>query len=181
MAPNVCRGGFPVRHFVHNYTHDSKTKGHIRTFYLSNNFSSIGDTCHLGQSCVRDTIVKLWIQTCIATTFWCDVLCILALVTRKLQVIVCGHSTQRMTALLLEMSIFCVRAGCEIRMASYASKHTLQSLSDEPFLHIQCTQTHRLKTSCHMWTFSILNDCYIIGDILCVVQLHQRSDWRGMA
>ena len=38
-----------------------------------------------------------------------------------------------MTALLLEISIFCVRAGCEIRMESYASKHALQFLSDKPF------------------------------------------------
>ena len=31
------------------------------------------------------------------------------------------------------------RAGCEIRMASYASKHALQSLSEKLFLRIMCT------------------------------------------
>ena len=48
-----------------------------------------------------------------------------------------------------------VRTGCEIRTASFASKHALQSLSKKPFLRIQCTKTHNLY---HMWTFSI--SCY---------------------
>ena len=55
-------------------------------------------------------------------------------------------------------------------MARYASKRALQSLSNKPFLHIQCTQTHNLKPSGHIWMFSISNNCNIIGDILCVVQ-----------
>ena len=46
----------------------------------------------------------------------------LTLVTQKLQ-FVCGRSTYQMTALLSEMYIFCVRAGCETWMVSYASKH----------------------------------------------------------
>ena len=32
-----------------------------------------------------------------------------------------------------------VRAGCEIQMASYASKHASHSLSDKPLLPLQCT------------------------------------------
>ena len=79
-------------------------------------------------------IGELWIQTRIETTLRYVVLCILRLVTQKLQ-IVCGHFTYQMTVLLSEMSIFFVRAGCEIQMASYASKHALQSLSDKSFLH----------------------------------------------
>ena len=39
----------------------------------------------------------------------------------------------------------CVRARCEIRMVSYTSKHAMQSLSDKPFLRIQCTKTHNSK------------------------------------
>ena len=41
---NTCCG-FPVRHFVHNYTHNLKTKGAtcITMFYLSNDYSTIGD------------------------------------------------------------------------------------------------------------------------------------------
>ena len=46
--------------------------------------------------------------------------CVLILVTQKLQV-ACGHFTYRMAALLLEMSIFCIRAGCQIQLASYGS------------------------------------------------------------
>ena len=74
-------------------------------------------------------------QTPIATTFRYDILCVLTLVTPKQQV-VCGRSTFRMTALLSEMSIICVRAGYEVRMASYASKHASQSLSDKPFFYV---------------------------------------------
>ena len=62
-----------------------------------------------------------------------DILCVLTLVTRKLQV-VCRRSRYRMTVLLSKMSIFCLSTRCEIRMARYASKHSLQSLSDKPFL-----------------------------------------------
>ena len=77
-----------------------------------------------------DTIAKLWIQTSIETTLQYVILCVLTLVNQKLQV-VCGCSTYRMTALLLEMYIFHVRAGCEIWMVSYASKYASQSLSDK--------------------------------------------------
>ena len=59
----------------------------------------------------------LWVQTRNVTTFRYNILCILTLVTRKLQV-VCWRSTYPMTALLSEMSIFSVRAGCKLRMAS---------------------------------------------------------------
>ena len=65
--------------------------------------------------------------------------------------------------LLSETSIFCVRAGCEIWMVNYSSKHALQSFSNKH------TYMHNLKTSGHIWRFSILNDCYIIRVILCVV------------
>ena len=56
--------------------------------------------------------------------------CAYTLLTRILLVI-CGRSTYQMTALLSEMSIFCVRTGCEIWMASHASKHASQSLSNK--------------------------------------------------
>ena len=83
------------------YTHNSKTNGRIRTFYLSNNYSTIGDIYSLGQCCMRDVIGEF--------------------TTRKLQVVY-RHSIYRMTILLSGMSILCVRAGCKIRMASYGSK-----------------------------------------------------------
>ena len=114
-------------------------------------------------------IGELWIQTRIAiATFRYVTLCLLALVARKLQVI-CRSSTYCMNALLSEMSIFCVRTGCKVRKASHASKHAFPI---GHFAYIQCTWTCNSKTSDHdMWTFSILNDCYIIGDILCVVRV----------
>ena len=49
------------------YTHNSKTKGCITTLYLLNNRSTIRDIYSLGQSCMHDTICKIWIQTCTTT------------------------------------------------------------------------------------------------------------------
>ena len=56
---NRHHGGFPVRYYVRNYRNNSITKGGIRTFYLSNDCSTIGDISSLGLSCMRDTISKL--------------------------------------------------------------------------------------------------------------------------
>ena len=50
-------------------------------------------------------------------------------------------------------------------MASYASKHALQSLSNKPFVR---TYTHKTWNFWSWWMFSISNDCYIVRDILCV-------------
>ena len=87
-----------------------------------------------------DTIGELWIQSCIAITFPYVILCLLIPVARKLLVIY-ECPTDRVTA-LLEMSIFCVRAGFEIQTASYAFEHILQSLFDKLFLCIQCILRH---------------------------------------
>ena len=81
---------------------------------------------------MRDTIGELWTQIRIATTFGYDILGVLTLVKRKLQV-ARGRSTQRTTALPSEMCILCVRVGLEMQVASYASKHASQSLSNRPF------------------------------------------------
>ena len=55
-------------------------------------------------------------------------------------------------------------------MVRYASKCAWLSLSDKTFLRIQCSRTYNLKSSGHMWKFTIFNDFYVIQDILCVVQ-----------
>ena len=117
---------------------------------------------------MQDTINELRIQTHIATTFW-YILYVLTLVTRKLQVIR-GRSTYRTTALLSEMSIFCVKAGCKIWMASYASKHTSQSFSGKPIVHIQLHLTHthvtwKFQVICGRsayWTTAILLDTFFV-------------------
>ena len=93
-----------------------------------------------------------------------NILCVLMFITWKLQVVY-GCTTYRTTAPLSVVSIFCVRAGCEVRLASYGSKYAWQCLYDKPFVH---TYTHNLKITGHMWTFNILNDCSSIGDIVCV-------------
>ena len=47
-GPKHASWWFPVHHFVHNYTHNSKTKGGIRTFYLSSDCSTIRYIYSLG-------------------------------------------------------------------------------------------------------------------------------------
>ena len=156
MAPKVYRTGFPTYHFVCKYKHNLKTKGHIRMFYLLNDCSTIKDIYSLGQSCMWDTIDELWIKTCIPTIFLYNILWMLILVTWKPQV-VCRCSTYWTTALLSEMSIFCVRAGCEKRMVSYASKDASQSLSNKPFVHIplylEACITWKLQLICERSTY----------------------------
>ena len=56
-------------------------------------------------------------------------------------------------------------------MVNYGSIHVLQSL---PKSHLYLF-THNLKTSGHIWTFSILKNCHAIGDILCVVESCMRD------
>ena len=96
-------------------------------FYQWNNCSNVEDIYSLVYSCMQDTMGKLSIQTWNSTTFQYSIMCILTLAIPTLQVIY-GHSTYQKAALLLEISIFCVRAGCEIWMASHPSKHTSQSV-----------------------------------------------------
>ena len=66
------------------YLHNSKTKGHVRTFYLLKDCSTVGDIYFLGHSCIQDSMVELWIQVCITASFRKNVSCILSLITWKL-------------------------------------------------------------------------------------------------
>ena len=136
MAPNMHSSLFLIHHFVCTYMHNSKTTGCIRTFHILNDCFTIEDVYFVSWSCMQYTISKLWLQTHIATAFWCDVLCVLTLVTQKLPVVY-GPSTYQMTALLLEMSIFWVRTTCKILLVSYGSKHASQSLFNKPFCILQ--------------------------------------------
>ena len=127
---------------------------------------------------MRDTIGDLWNQTCIASPFGYDILCVLTLITRKLQV-VCGRFTHQTTSLLSQMYIFCVRAGCEIRMAIYASKHASESPSYKPFV---ITYTHNLKSTGPIRTFCISNDSSSLQrHSLWELELHERFHWRDTA
>ena len=70
---------------------------------------------------------------------------VLILKTQKLQDIY-GHSTYRTTTPLSEMSIFCVRVGCQIQSKSSCSKLASECISNEPFVR---TYTYNLKTIGH--------------------------------
>ena len=111
--------------------------------------TTIRDVPFLGQSYMKAMISEQWLQTPITVSFQYAILCILICTIRKLRVIL-GHSTHRTTALLSEMTIFWVRAACEIQLVSYGSKHASQSLSDTPFVRIS-TSTCKSKTTSHIW------------------------------
>ena len=53
MDPNTHRNHFPIQHFVHIYACNSKTTGDTRTFYISNDCSTIGDVYFLLEVDVR--------------------------------------------------------------------------------------------------------------------------------
>ena len=108
---------------------------------------------------MRDTITELWVQIRITTSFQYYILCVLIHSTQKLQVVY-RRSTYWMTTLLSEIFIFCVGAGCKIWLVSYGSKQTLQSICNKPFVH---TYMCNLKTTGHIWTFCISNNCSTIG------------------
>ena len=100
---------------------------------------------------MQGMIGEVWIQTHIATAFQYNTLCVI---------------TYQMTPLLLEMSILHIRAGCEIWLPSYGSKHRSKCLSNKPFVH---TYMYIVKTTGHIWTLCTLNNCSTIGDISCEV------------
>ena len=79
-------------------------------------------------------IGKLWTQTPIATTFWYDILCVLTLVTWKLQV-VCRALYMLNDCSAIRDVYFLCSSWRHIRLTSYASKHTSHSLSGKPFVH----------------------------------------------
>ena len=104
-------------------------------------------------------------------SFQYNTLCILTLITWKLQVIY-ECSTHQTAALLSNISIFCDRAKLEIQLESHGSKHTSQSLSGRPFMH---AYKHTVKTTGRIRTFCISHKCFTIGDIPCMVQSCMRD------
>ena len=92
MAPNMHQSVFPVQHFLCTYTQNLKTKGHITTFYQSNN-------------CLLSEISFFWVRagckTRIAPSFRYEILCVLTHPAKKLQVVY-ERSTYRMSAVLLD-------------------------------------------------------------------------------
>ena len=89
-------------------------------FYLSNNSSTMRYLVSELELYVR------YYQQVMTSNTHCNplryIFVVLILITQKVQVIN-GRSTYRTTALLLEMTIFCVGAGYEIQLVSYDSKH----------------------------------------------------------
>ena len=75
-------------------------------------------------------------------------------------------------SILSKMSIFFVRAGCKIQLASYDPKHASQSLSDKPFVH---SYTLNRKTTGHIWTLCIRNECSTIRHSLCALESYMRD------
>ena len=126
MASNMHYGLFPICILCANYTHNSKTKDRIRTFYFSNNCSTIEDIYFLVRPVceIRSASYgsKHASQPLFDTAF-----CVCTYARHSKLQVVCRHSTYQTTSSPSDTSIFCVRAGCKIRLASYDSKHASSS------------------------------------------------------
>ena len=80
-----------------------------------------------------------------------DLCIILTLITQNLQDIYELY-TYWMIALLLGISIFCVRAGCEIPLVSYISKHSSQNFLTSYLCRLTCI-TWPLRVIYGHWTY----------------------------
>ena len=129
---------------MHNYTHTTRKPKVVQGHFTYQTIALLLEISILLVTAVCKTRSASYDSKHGMQPLQYDIVCVLILITKKLQVI-CRRSTYRTTALLPEMSIFCVRAGCEIRMVRYASKHALQSLSDKPFLGID-TQRENFRS-----------------------------------
>ena len=120
---------------------------------------------------MRDTIGWLQIQSRKVTSFRYDILCVLTRVTRKL-LVVYGHSTYRMTALLSEMFIICVR---ELVM-----RYDWQVMA--PNTHHSLFLIMHLCVFTHITVQHIQRLLYYWRHSLCGLEreLHERSDWIAM-
>ena len=81
-----------------------------------------------------------------------------------------------MSDVLSEMSDFCVRAGCEIRFASYGTVNASQCLSDKPLV---CTCISRKLYRSFMDGLEIKRLLYYQRHSLSGLELHDRFNWRG--
>ena len=77
--------------------------------------------------------------------------------------------------LLSEMSIVCVRAGCEIQLVSYGSKHALQSLSNKQFVYTCITWKLQVMYGCSAYQITAL----LSETFLVCLELHERSNWKA--
>ena len=73
---------------------------------------------------------------------------------------------------------FTHRTACELRLASYGSKHALQSLSNSPFV---CTYIHNLKIIQVVYGCFAYQMTALLSETLCGLELHESSNWRVMA
>ena len=95
---------------MRNYTHKSNTTGRIRTFYSSNDCSTMCDISTLLVRAVCELLTASYGFRHASQPLSDTVLYVFTLVTSKLQV-VWGRSTYRMPVLLSEMSIICRPVG----------------------------------------------------------------------
>ena len=116
-------------------------------------------------------LCEMWSASCSSKhapqTLSDETFCAYRLVTGKLQVLF-GRSTNWMTALLSEMTIFWIRPWGEIWLASNGSIYASHSLSFKPLSVYTYTSITWNSTDC-IRTLCILNDSSTIANIPCVI------------
>ena len=121
-------------------------------------------------------IDKLWPQTCVGVAFLYNILCIITHITQKLKVVKDVLPIKRL--LYYWRYLF---SGLELYVSYYwwvmsPSLHR----NHFPIWHFVHSCTRNSKTTGHMQTFYILNDCSTIKDVylLHVLELDVRYEWR---
>ena len=146
LWPQTRHDGFPIRLFVHKHVHNSTSESlFIRTFYISNDFSTIGYIYSLA-----------WLQL-YARDDW--------------QVMEPNMHHNHVLIWLFVRKQLVYSRKCLFSVLELDARYEWWIMP--PDMHRNPFQSshirHHLKTSGHVWMFSRLNDCYIIEYILSVV------------
>ena len=85
------------------------------------------------------------------------------------------QSAHQTTDHLWEIFLFLVRGACELRLASYGSKHMTQTCSYISFCAYSCTYTDSLKTKGH------IRPLYLLNCLMSWLDLYARYNQQVMA
>ena len=127
MNPNTKCNHFPIHHYVRIYTRHLKTTGCMLMFWISNDYSTIGDVYFLFCALAVDARYK-WRVTPANThcsIFLISHFCtysVLTYITQILQVI-CGRSAYRTTSIISKTFFVWFRVALKIRLESYGSSY----------------------------------------------------------
>ena len=111
---------------------------------------------------MRGKIGELWLQTHIPVSLLYVILCVLN--THNLKTKGCIRTSHLSNYCATIVSIFQVRAVCELRSASYGFKRVSQLFFRSDILCVYILITRKLHAG-HIWMFFISNECSTIAEM----------------